>query len=1118
MITKILACIIIFILCIFSAIEKNGLKYNILPVDQKNQKRFTLLSSKKTGIDFNNKLKDERHRNILIYSNYYGGAGVAVIDINNDGLQDLFFAGNLVGDKLYLNKGDLSFEDITQSAGIEDNGGWSSGIAIADVNQDGWLDIYVTRELYDENPELRKNKLYLNQGNLKFKESSAKLGVDDSQRSRHALFFDYDLDGDADLFVLNQPPNPGNFSPLKHVDRSNPEYSSKLYENQGSTFKDVTKKAGLLKTGYPNSAVARDFDGDGLTDLFVANDFEAPDFFYKNNGDGTFTDKLTESMRHISYFSMGVDAADINNDGLEDLMVLDMVAEDNYRLKANMGGMDIKAFSDVVNSGGHYQYMFNNLHLNQGNNQFSEVAALAGVSSTDWSWSNLIADFDNDGWKDIHITNGLLRDIRNSDAAKTFPQKVLQIVTEYYEKHPKEPTRNVLDIIDLQEVLNTLPSQPLTNYAYKNNGDLTFSKVMSQWGLEDKSFSNGSAVADLDNDGDLEIIVNNVNQEAFIYNNNGEKFNNNNYLRIQTMIDHKVMEGTRVEISTENGNQTAEIHKTKGMYSVSEPVAHFGLGSVSTVNKVVVTWPDKTITILSNVDANQLLKIKKQKTVDADKLELAVQKLFELKNNPAPIGHKHLENSFDDYQKQVLLPHKLSQFGPAMAIGDVNNDGLDDIYLGGSAGVSGDLYVQHKDNTFSLQTTPPWYEHKSSEDIDALFLDVDLDNDIDLFVVSGGNEFSPNAPQYHDRLYLNDGHGTFYYSKERIDDYAVSGARVKPFDFDKDGDLDLFIAGKFIPHDYPSPASSVLLVNDNGYFKNKTSALAPGLENVGLINDAAWVDYDQDGLTDLIVAGEWMPVTIFKNNGLGFTKVMQPTGLENQLGWWFSIETGDMDNDGDMDLVAGNLGLNYKYKASEEEPFEVHYDDFDNNGSHDIVLSYYNFGERFPVRGRSCSAQQVPELKDKFPAYNLFADADLESIYGKAKLKKALRLEATDFASTYFENLGNGSFKASKLPVLSQFSSINDIILKDLNGDGHKDIVAAGNLYVSEIETTRNDAGLGMVLLGNGKGEFEAIPAVKSGLYAPWDVKKISLINIGKTTHLVMATNNDYLRFFMINK
>ncbi len=1086
--------------------------------EEKGEKLFTLLAPKSTGISFNNVIKDERDRNILIYSNYYGGAGVAVIDINNDGLQDLLFAGNIVGDRLYLNKGNLKFEDITTSAGIVDDGGWSSGIAVADVNNDGKLDFYVTRELYDDKPTLRQNKLYINQGNNKFKEVAKAFGVDDDARSRHATFFDYDLDGDQDLFVLNQPPNPGNYSSLKNIDRSQLKFSSKLYQNNGTHFVEVTAKAGLLKTGYPNSVTVRDFNEDGWPDLFIANDFEVADFFYINNGDGTFTDHLKTAMRHISYFSMGVDAGDINNDGKEDLMVVDMVAEDNFRLKANMSGMDPNAFWNVVNNGGHYQYMFNNLHLNQGKNIYSDIAAMAGVSSTDWSWSNLLGDFDNDGWKDIYITNGLLRDIRNSDAAKTLPKKVVKTVTDYYQKNPNEPTKNVLDIINIKDVLANVPSEPIANYAYKNNGDLTFKKVINAWGFENTSFSNGSAYADLDNDGDLDIVVNNVNQNAFVYQNNSNKQSENHFVRIEPVNDQGLpIVGTKISVQTKNSKQFVQVTRTRGMYSTSEPIAHFGLPDDQVIDKIQIEWPDQTTSILRNVKANQHLKVK-----FSDERKKAAKRpypkpLFTTINNATPIDFKHLENPFDDYAKQILLPHKLSQFGPAMAIGDVNGDSLEDVFLGGAAGISGDLYLQQKDHSFVLQPNSPWYKDKSSEDVDAIFIDIDNDSDLDLFVASGGNEFTPGAQQYTDRVYVNDGKGNFTYDPDRVAPYTISSGKIVPNDFDNDGDVDLFVAGKFVPHDYPNPASSILLENVNGYYKNRTAELAPGFSHIGLINDAVWFDYNNDGLTDIALAGDWMPVTIFENKGGKFEKVLKPTGFENMTGWWNSIYKADFDSDGDEDLVVGNLGLNYKYKATKVEPFEVHYDDFDQNGTRDIVLSYYNFGERFPVRGKSCSTQQVPTLETKFPAYNLFADADLDAIYGKNALKKALHLKATHFASTYFENLGDGTFKAKLLPTLAQLSNINDMLIEDFDKDGHLDILAAGNLFVSEIETPRNDAGIGILLQGNGKGDFKTVAAEESGVYAPWDVKHLGKITIGNIPHILMATNNDYLKFFIFN-
>lgn len=1082
---------------------------------------FTQLKSSETNIDFNNKLKDIKEANILIYSNFYGGAGVGVGDFNQDGLADLFFAGNMVADRLYLNKGNFEFEDISKGAGIQKDGNWSSGVIIADVNQDGWDDIYVTRELYDDEPERRKNKLYINQGKVSedgtitFKELATDYGIADEGRTRHATFLDFDRDGDLDLFLLNQPPNPGSYSDHKNTNLKDPKFSPKLYENLGTQFQDITQQASLLKSGFPNSVTASDFDQDGWTDLFVANDYDAPDFLYHNNGDGTFTDIMTDAMRHTSFYSMGVDAADINNDGLLDLMVLDMVAEDNYRLKANMSGMNPNAFWNVVKDGGHYQYMFNNLHLNQGNNIFSEIGQLSGVASTDWSWSNLFADFDNDGLKDLFITNGLLRDIRNTDADKAVTKYITKQLTEYITANPDDADVTVFDVIDLKKTLQLLPSESLMNYVYKNEGNYQFSKRMEEWGLDQKSFSNGSAYVDLNNDGFLDLVVNNINEKAFIYKNNGLP---SNYLRVKLEDpSNKTTLGTKVTIRTSAGNQFFETTNVRGMYSTSEDIAHFGLGDAAIVDELIIQWPDQSETKFQQVKANQLLTITKESEGKAPK-ESTIASLFEEITDQSDFVFKHKENYFDDYRFQVLLPHKLSQFGPALAVGDVNGDQLDDVFIGGASGQAGSLFIQDKTGNFSASEQRPWQGQSLMEDIDAIFFDADGDQDLDLYVASGGNEFEANSAFYQDRLYLNDGIGNFTYAKDKLPAFVISSSKVLPFDYDQDGDLDLFVGARFIPRDYPAPASSKILQNNAGVFTDITNQVAPALNQLGLITDAVTTDLDGNNFPDLVLTGEWMPVIALLNQGKSFTQTTLEVGQPASEGWWFSITKADMDQDGDEDLILGNLGLNYKYKASEQEPFEVYYKDFDENGSRDIVLSYYNFGEQFPVRGRSCSSEQVPTLGQKFPTYDIFASSSLSSIYGSQSLNQALNLKATNFASSYAENLGDGTFKLTALPIEAQFAPINDVLVDDFNADGHMDILFGGNLFVSEIETSRADAGIGGLLLGNGTGQFQHLPATKSGLYLDKDIKQIKSIKSPQGNRIIIAPNNDHIIVLKNNK
>mgnify|MGYP001791637052 CR=1 FL=1 len=1105
---------------------------------------FTLLNSEETGITFRNDIEDTKEHNILIYSNYYGGGGVGIGDINSDGLLDIYFAGNLVGDRLYLNKGNLEFEDITQQAGIEDNGGWSSGVLFGDVNNDGHLDIYVTRELYDHQPELRRNKLYLNTfgktGKIGFEEASAQYGVDNSERTRHATFLDYDKDGDLDLFLLNQPPNPGDYSSFYGTDLLQDKYSPRLLQNTEGKFTDVTEAAGLLKPGFANSVSASDLNGDGWTDIYVSNDFQAPDFIYFNNGDGTFSDKTQDVTRHISFYSMGVDAGDINNDGLLDVIVADMVAEDNYRLKANMSGMNPKAFWKVVDDGGHYQYMFNTLHLNtalpedaKSNLQsadanggyFRDVAQLAGVASTDWSWSTLFADLDNDGWKDLHITNGLLRDIRNSDASKKFAKYIESAISAYLAKNPNPEGISIWDIADVNEALSFTPSVPLMNYTYRNKGDRgsappTFEKVSEEWGLGQETFSSGSAYADLDHDGDLDLVINNVNDVAMVYRNNAQESLDHHYLRVYPVADDPAVTnlGVKIWAETEEGTQFFETTSVRGMYSTSEITTHIGLGNQTTVDMLRVRWPDGQEQVLRNVSADQTITVRHSEATDEPLASQSdqIQPLFTNITSQQSPAIQHTENDFDDFEKQVLLPHRMSDLGPGLATGDVNGDGLDDFYLGGASGQPGQLFLQQNDGAFSSTSSETWQADATSEDMSSTFFDADGDGDLDLYVVSGGNEFAPQSVEYQDRLYLNDGSAQFSKANSALPEMRNSGSKVYPEDIDQDGDLDLFVAGRHVPWAYPEPASSTLLINNGGTFTDATDLLCPDLKDIGMVNDAVWVDFSGDGRNDLVLVGEWMPVTLLQNDGDGFTDVTADYDLDQSTGWWFSVAAADIDGDGDQDLVVGNLGLNYKYQATEEEPFEVFYYDFDENGSKDVVLAYYNFGVQYPLRGRSCSSQQVPMIKDKFQSYELFAAADLVDVYEEGNLEESLNFQANTFASAYLENTGDGSFKFHVLPNEAQFSSANDILIADYNQDRHLDILLAGNLYGAEIETARNDAGVGTVLLGDGTGNFQPLTPAESGFFIPTDVKSMAIVEGTQGKQVLVGSNNDQLQIFRL--
>lgn len=1083
-----------------------------LTVNSQNSKLFSLLPSERTGVSFINKIKDDKEKNILLYANFYGGAGVGIGDFNNDGLQDIYFAGNIVADKLYYNLGDFKFEDVTASAGIVDDKGWSTSVVVADINNDGFLDIYVTKELYDHQPELRKNRLYLNKGDGSFRECAEEYGIANTERTRNATFFDFNKDGYLDLFILNQPPNPGSYSEYFGSKLLLPKYTSRLYQNiKGKSFKDVTEKAGLLKTSFPNSVSASDLNNDGWTDLYVTNDFYVPDFIYINNKNGTFTNIANKALNHMSYYSMGVDISDINNDGLLDIFVLDMVADDNFRLKSNMSGMNISAFWNVVKNGGHYQYMFNTLQLNNGNNTFSEIAQLLNIAATDWSWTNIIADFDNDGNKDIFITNGLLRDIRNTDASKAVGKFVIDSANKWVKDNPNGGEVTIWDILDLDKALSLLPSEKLSNFAYQNNGEFSFHNSSNDWGLDKKSFSNGASYSDLDNDGDLDLIVNNVNEEAFIYKNNSI----NNYLRIELKSKlNKPVFGTKIKIEYNNKFQYFETTNVRGIYSTSDPVAHFGLDRINVVDKVVVSWPNGKETILNDLSVNERLTLFMEDARTKVKKEDKNNKvLFEEITSKNLIPFHHMENKFNDFDIQVLLPHKMSQFGPALAVADVNNDDLDDVFVGGAMGNPGQLFIQNSRGKFKTNTKDDFKLDMIHEDLDAVFFDVDLDGDQDLYVVSGGNEKKEGDDFYKDRLYINDGKGKFAKSKEYQDNTAISGSIVIPSDFDQDGDLDLFVGGRLTPHQYPLPTDSKILENQNGKLVDVTKSIAPELLKLGMVTDAIWSDYDNDKDLDLIVVGEWMAITIFENNNNKFSKVSIPD-LKDTTGWWFSIDQGDFDQDGDMDYIVGNLGLNYKYKTSKEKPFDVYYKDFDGNGSKDIVLGYYNYGKHYPLRGFSCSSEQIPSLKKEIKKYDVFASMELKDVYGKDKLEKALHYEAQTFASVFVENLGGGKFKIKELPVRAQFSNINNFVVKDFDKDGNLDVLLAGNLFVSEIETTRNDAGTGLLLLGDGKNNFKPLTNLESGFFANKDAKKLKILKTKDQNLILVGNNNDKLQVF----
>ena len=1048
-----------------------------------------LLSPQKTGINFNNAIRESEKVNHFYYSQIYNGAGVAIGDINNDGLPDVFFCGNQVIDRLYLNKGDFKFQDITKSSKIGRKGGWSWGVTMADVNADGYLDIYVSRNGESMNPNDRKNRLWINNKDLTFTESAKKYGLADAGFSSQAVFFDMDNDGDLDMYQVNQLPDPRLFMRYRIPQESQKYYTDKLYRNDNGKYHDVSIQNGISK--FPThglSVSASDFNNDGWVDLYVANDYDEPDFMYYNNGDGTFQNVIDDKLKHISRFSMGTDTGDINNDGLIDLMTLDMAAEDHYRSKTNMGSMDAKLFNKMVSSGLHYQYMFNTLQINSGKGGFYDVGNMTGMAKTDWSWATLLVDLDNDGWKDVLVTNGVKKDMRNNDFLSHINQELSKGSNKFY------------------EMTKGTPSAPLSNYIFRNKKNLVFEKVSKKWGFDKTGFSNGVAYGDLDNDGDLDLVINNMNAPAFVYDNKAT----GNYLKIKFKgpDKNKWALGAKATIYHNGKKQMAEHSLTRGYFSSVEPGLFFGLGKDTKIDSLKITWPDGKVNVYESISANTTLVAKHSKANRIDRKQEAFKVLLsEINPNNLGISYTHTENEFDDFEREILLPHKLSQNGPFTAIADVNGDALDDLFIGGASHMSGVLYLQQSNGTFIKNTSQPWEADKISEDLGCIFLDVDGDKDQDLFITSGGSEFEIGSEYFQDRIYLNDGKGNFKKGSHILPTIHQSSQTVKAADIDQDGDLDLFVGTRLLPGKYPHPASSYLLLNENGKYIDATAKIAPDLKNIGLVTDAVFSDIDQDGDADLLIVGEWMQIVLLENQNGVYTNNSKKWGLGGTRGLWWSITASDLDNDGDDDYIIGNLGKNNKFKATAEHPFKIYANDFDNNGTNDVVLAKFYKDNYVPLRGRECTSQQMPYIAEKFKDYHSFASSKLLDILPESKVKEAIVYEISNFESIILIN-NNGKLISKPLPTLAQVSPIKSSIVVDFNNDGNPDILTIGNHYGVEVETTRYDAGIGTLLLGDGKNNFKALPPLKSGFYVPFDSRDLKLMN-QKNQKLIMVSNNN---------
>jgi len=1052
-----------------------------------------LMSSTHTGINFNNSITESETVNHIYYNQIYSGSGVAIGDLNNDGYPDIYFGGNQVGDKLYVNKGNLNFEDISKKSKISQSPGWTWGITMADVNSDGYLDIYVCRNGESMNPNDRKNKLFINNKDLTFTESASEYGIADKGFSSQAVFFDMDNDGDLDMYLVNQIPDSRLFKRYKNIPKKRYQlYKDKVYKNNGGKFTEVSEDIGL-GDGYTYglSVSASDLNNDGWTDLFISNDYDEPDFLYYNNGDGTFKNVILDKIKHISRFSMGTDTGDINNDGAIDLLTLDMAAEDHYRSKTNMRSMNAQEFKEMIDKGDHHQYMFNTLQLNNGSGEFSDIANIAGISKTDWSWAGLLVDLDNDGFKDIVISNGVKKDVRNND-----------FLTGLYEKLKTDSQ----DFFDMSKLA---PSNPLPNYIYKNKNGYEFENVTKKWGFDMPSFSHGLSYADLDNDGDLDIVSNNMETEASIYKNN----TNGNYLKVELEGSPKNTfgYGTKVIIYHNNKIQIEENTVTRGYFSSKEPKLFFGLGKEKIIDSMRVIWPDNKTLTYNDIDVNKTIRVKYSKASDLY-VNNKTSKTVLINENAKDIGidYIHNENEFDDFAEEVLLPHKLSNNGPFSASGDVNNDGLDDVFIGGAAGQEGVLFIQTTNGKFIKSKSKPWAVDKKSEDLGALFFDLDADGDKDLYVTSGGSEFKQGNKLLKDRVYINDGLGNFSKKNNAIPNIYESTQTVKASDIDADGDLDLFIGTRLISGKYTFPATSYILINDKGILKKASNDVAPDLTNIGMVTDAVFSDIDKDNDEDLVIVGEWMKVKILENNAGKFKDNSDKFGdyIGKSRGLWWSITANDIDNDGDDDYIVGNLGKNNKFKASKEHPFKVYANDFDGNGTNDVVLAKYYKDGYVPMRGKECTTQQMPYVGEKFKDFHSFASSKLIDILPENKIDEGIVYEISNFKSIVLIN-NNGILEPMYLPIQAQTSPIKSSLIDDFNNDGFKDLLLVGNHYGVEVETVRYDAGYGSLFLGDGKNNFKFLPSSKSGIYIPKDSRFISSLKTTEEENIYLSTNNN---------